>query len=521
MFKALRHSALAKVATLLLLTLLLCIPLAQIGDLVSERRASRNEAAQELAATHAGAQTLAGPLLLMPWTEHWSEPQRNGQGQVIGQVRRQKPRQVLLTPEQLRIDGQLQPESRYRGLFEVLFYKLDAALAGRFALPPGPPPPSEAGGRLEPGTPVLAFALSDVRGLVGLPQATLGGVPLQFRPGLPGMGGLAGALMNGQGIHAPLPPAALAALKAGAGLEFELALQLVGQGRLDVVPLGEDTQARLRSPWPHPSFGGRFLAVERTVGEQGFDARWQVSSLNSDTRGQLRRLLQAGDATLDVAEADTDAALACGANDCAQPVARPSSGRPAQAAGALDTFAVSLAQPVDVYVMAHRAAKYGALIVGLVLMACFMFELLRGLRLHAVQYGLVGLSIALFFLLLVALSEKLPFGLAYGLAAGASVALLVAYFSAVLRSARRGAGLGAFVAVLYAALFGLLAAENHALLLGALLTFGMLAALMLLTRHVDWHAWSQPAPEPAPGPAHQPSGPAPVPPGLAAPQIGA
>jgi inner membrane protein len=121
-------------------------------------------------------------------------------------------------------------------------------------------------------------------------------------------------------------------------------------------------------------------------------------------------------------------------------------------------------------------------------MAAFMFELFRKLRLHPVRYGLVGLSIALFFLLLLALSEKMVFGAAYAAAAGASVLLLGVYFSAVLGGWRRGLSFAAFVAVLYGALYGLLASESNALLLGALLVFGMLATLMLATRKVDWYA---------------------------------
>jgi inner membrane protein len=128
--------------------------------------------------------------------------------------------------------------------------------------------------------------------------------------------------------------------------------------------------------------------------------------------------------------------------------------------------------------------------IGLVLIASFMFELFRKLRLHPVQYGLVGLSIALFFLLLVALSEKLTFWLTYTVAASASVLLLAVYFSAVLQGRGRGLGLAGFVAVLYGALYGLLASESNALLLGALLTFGMLSLLMLATRRVDWYALS-------------------------------
>jgi inner membrane protein len=140
--------------------------------------------------------------------------------------------------------------------------------------------------------------------------------------------------------------------------------------------------------------------------------------------------------------------------------------------------------------MSTRATKYGVLFIGLVLMAAFMFELFRRLPLHPVQYGLVGLSIAVFFLLLLALSEKLAFWLAYACAASASVLLLGAYFSAVLRGWQRGASFAAYVALLYGALYGLLASESNALLLGALLVFGMLAVLMLATRRVDWYALS-------------------------------
>lgn len=490
MWNSWRHSALLKVGALVLLTLVLCIPLGEIASLVQERHNSRDEATQELAATYAGNQTLTGPMLMLPWTERWTEPQRNSEGKVIAQVAQHKQRHVVLMPEQLQLNGQMTPQSRYRGIFEVLFYTLDAKFNGHFTVPSGTPRPSEAGGQLQAGTPMLAFALSDVRGIVGMPQATLGGISLKFQPGMPGLDGR----LDSQGIHAPLSPQALQALQTGGKVVFELGMRVVGHGRLDVVPLAEDTQAQLNSPWPHPSFGGRFLATERSVTDHGFEARWRVSSLTSDAQAQLRRRLGAESAQV---HAEENIALACSTSDtaCAASAVSAASVQAQRAAqradhGSIDTFAVTLAQPVDVYVMAHRAAKYGALIIALVLMGCFMFELFRRLRLHPVQYGLVGLSIALFFLLLVGLSEKLSFQLAYALSASASVALLMAYFSAVLQSLRRGLGLGAFVAVLYGALYGLLASENNALLLGALLTFGMLSALMLLTRKVDWYALS-------------------------------
>jgi inner membrane protein len=252
-------------------------------------------------------------------------------------------------------------------------------------------------------------------------------------------------------VRAPLTGAALQAFENRLPIDFNLKLSFAGQERLSIAPIADQTNASLTSPWPHPAFGGRFLANTRTVSAQGFDAQWANSSLASSARAQLI-------------------------------AAKDGRGEPPA-----DSFNVSLGQPVNVYSLSTRAAKYGALFVGLVLMAAFMFELLRKLRLHSVQYGLVGLSIALFFLLLLALSEKMAFWLAYACGASASVLLLAVYFSAVLKGWRRGVSLGAYVAVLYAALYGLLSSESNALRLGALLLFGLVSLLMIATRRLDWY----------------------------------
>jgi len=480
MFQALKNSILLKVIGLVLLTLLLCIPLAEIGALNRERGRSQQEAAQELASTYAGSQTVIGPLLVVPYVERWSETQRDAKGSVIGSVQRSKELTHIVFPDTLHTEGSLTPQERYRGIFKIPFYTLNATLSGGFAgFDPASVAHSEDDSKIEFKPPFVAFSVSDLRGLDGSPALDLGGESLRFAQRVPGM---ADDGWLGGGIHAPLAGSALAAWQAKKPLPFALKLGLVGQETLSMVPIGNETTAHLTSPWAHPSFGGRFLASERTVTAQGFDAKWRVSSLVTSAREQVR----AGMASSAPAEAATATATAAAA------VAVDSASHAGHAArrmaGPLQSFDVSLAQPINVYSMSTRAGKYGALFIGLVVMAAFMFELFRKLRLHPVQYGLVGLSIALFFLLLLALSEKLRFPVAYAGAAGASVLLLAAYFSAVLGGWQRGVSFGAFVAVLYGALYGLLASESNALLLGALLIFGMLATLMLATRKVDWYA---------------------------------
>ncbi|UVH57432.1 cell envelope integrity protein CreD [Variovorax paradoxus] len=473
LLKALQSSVLAKVAGLFFLLLLLCIPLGEIDSINRARGESQREAADELAATYAGRQTMVGPLLLVPYVERWMEPLRDAQGKVIGQEPRSKEMAHVVFPEKLHIEGTMAPQERYRGIFKIPFYTLNATLTGGFtAFDPKAVPHSESDSSIEFKAPFIAFNVSDLRGLDGSPAMTMSGEALRFKQRVPG---LADGAWFADGIHAPLTGAALNAWQANTPVAFEMKLGLVGQDTLSVAPIAEETTAHLTSPWAHPSFGGRFLAAERSVTPQGFDAHWRVSSLVTSAREQVRAGLSGRS---NAAEAATTQAR--------------------QNTGSLQTFDVSLAQPINVYSMSTRAGKYGALFIGLVLMAAFMFELFRKLRLHPIQYGLVGLSIALFFLLLLALSEKFAFWMAYAGAATASVALLAVYFSAVLGGWRRGLSFGAFAALLYGALYGLLASESNALLLGALLIFGMLATLMLVTRKVDWYALSrrvEPAPE--------------------------
>lgn len=456
------QSALTKVIVLVLLILFAGLPLARIAGLIDERGQSRQHAAQELAVRHAGPQVLAGPFLVIPYTERWVEEQLDDKGQPKAHVPRSKQRAHIVFPERADLRGKLDAQERYLGIFNILFYDLHGTLTGRFpAFDPASLPRTEKASTLEAQPPVLAMALSDLRGLQGAPVLRVAGEGGRWQPRVPGLpqdSWLAG------GIHAPLPAGAQKAFDARQPLAFDVQMVVVGQERLSIVPLADENTAQLSSNWPHPSFGGEFLASRRSVTDKGFEAQWSVSSLVSSARTQL---LQA---------------------------AKPERGAPASAAMALDSFDISLIEPLNVYAMTERAVKYGLLFVGLVLMAAFMFELFARLRLHPVQYGLVGLSITLFFLLLLALSEKIAFSLAYASAAGASTLLLTVYFSAVLRGWKRGLGLGVYVGVLYAALYGLLSSEDNALLLGSLLLFGLLGLLMLGTRRVDWYALSSRTP---------------------------
>ena len=225
MLQLLKDSMLAKVGGLLLLVLLLCIPLAEIDRINNERGDSQREAAAELAATYAGPQTVVGPLLLVPYVERWMEPLRDAQGKVIGQEARSKEMAHVVFPDKLHIEGSMTPQQRYRGIFKIPFYTLDATLSGGFAaFDPEAVAHSEPGSKIEFKAPLVAFNVSDLRGLDGSPALTVNGAELRLRQRVPG---LPDESWFANGIHAPLGGAALAAWQSRAPLPFEMKLSLV------------------------------------------------------------------------------------------------------------------------------------------------------------------------------------------------------------------------------------------------------------------------------------------------------
>ena len=208
----------------------------------------------------------------------------------------------------------------------------------------------------------------------------------------------------------------------------------------------------MESDWPHPSFDGGFLPDDRSVTGQGFQANWQLSRFATGVGGTLDRLALGDTSPL----------------------------------GNLD-FGVRFVKPVDVYQQSERAVKYGLLFVVLTFMTFMLFEVLKSLAVHPVQYALAGAAVALFFLLLLSLSEHVPFALAYTVASAGCIGLLAYYVGHVLRSVQRGLAFSGLLAVLYVVLYVLLQSEDYALLMGSLLLFGVLAAVMVITRRVDWY----------------------------------
>ena len=449
-----------KLGLAILIAFLLTFPLMVVWLLVYDRQSQSEFAQTGIAEGWGGPQVIGGPLLVIPYQEQVSETATENGAQVTRT--RTVWKQLTLSPEQSQIETQVRPELRTRSIYQVVVYEASMRGRARFAMPADLARFGVTPQQLDLSRAELRFGLSDPRGLGANPRVSVGGQALRLQPG----GGANGS--GGAGFFAWLNAGAL----NGGAIMVDYAYDFRGNGSLALTPRGGETRWSLSSPWPHPNFHGSFLPGQRRIGADGFSAVYHVGNL---ALGQS--LVSTEDGVVVAAPPAPVRSAASERYD--PPVAAPQ-------AGAAQTAEVSLIQPVDLYSQVDRATKYGFLFIGFTFLAFLMFDLIGGIRVSAVEYLLVGVGLILFFVLLLALAEVIGFMPAYVAASAAIAGLNSAYSAAVLKSWRRGGFIGLLLVALYAVLYVLLSLEAYSLLIGALMLFVALAAVMYLTRNLNW-----------------------------------
>ena len=410
------------------LALVLQVSVLFIGDLVRDRRSTRDAAVAELASIWGGAQRLAGPFLVVPYRTP-ADPVGEGTVEVV----------ATFLPSELRVAADLTTDRLRRGLFEAPVYRSTVEISGSFD-------PPDFGQWAVPADRVIweraevVFDVADVRSIQAGARLRWGEAEMEFQPGT-------GLRAGGRpGIHARLGD-----LAEGAGARaFSATLDLAGSASLRVAPTAEVTTVELAGDWPDPSFQGAWLPVERDLGDSGFSAAWRISHLGRGYPQSWR------DGTYGE---EVDAA----------------------------TVGVDLLTPIDPYRQSVRSLKYSLLFLALTFGVAWLFEVLGGARLHLIHYALIGAAMCLFYLLELALSEHIGFPAAYAIAAALVVVTNGAYARSLL-STLRAALLAGVLCVLYAGMYVLLQLDDYALLAGSSALFLILAAIMYATRAVDWHA---------------------------------
>jgi inner membrane protein len=427
-----------KLLMTLLVGLLLAIPLFSIYLLNYDRQRQSETASQSIVEGWGGPQTIAGPILVIPYQAQATETVEQGGKQIVKATTVW--RELELSPEVATIDTLIKPERRKRSIYEAVVYETNLKGQARFVLPKDLERNGISAAALVYSRAELRFGIKDARGLFGVPpRVTVGGAPLKLEPGH-GLAATAGAgfftWVDATGI-------------ADKPMTTDFSYDFRGNASLTVSPRAGDTTWTARSTWPNPSFQGGFLPTTRKVTPAGFTATYRVGNL---ALGQS--LVNAEAANPD--GPDTHIA------------------------------SINLVQPVDLYDQVSRAAKYGFLFIGFTFLAFLMFDIIGGVRVSAVEYLLVGVGLILFFVLLLAFAEVIGFTLSYIAASAAIIGLITAYAAAVLKSWGRASYIGGLLSALYAVLYILLSLEAYSLIIGSLMLFGALAGVMYATRNLDW-----------------------------------
>jgi inner membrane protein len=411
-----------------ILVLLLMIPSVWIMSIIDEREAYRQEALSDITTKWGGSQFIAGPVLVIP--VDFLNEDADGKKYI-------STRNIYLLSESLDIECSMEPEIRYRGIYEILLYKSDILTKGKFNLSVIDEL-DLMNGKVRYDKAYIEIGISDLKGLTNNLKINWNGTEISARTGLKERSSVS------KGLHflIQIQPKITE-------YSFEMKINLNGSEQIQFSPTGKDTQVNISAPWNHPSFCGDFLPQQKIIDDQHFEAQWEIFNLNRN-------------------------------------FPHISFGNPLHVED--NFFGVKLFYPVDQYQQTTRSVKYTFLFLSLTFVCFFLIEILSKKQIHPIQYLLIGSGIVLFYLVLLSLSEHMAFSIAYFIACASMILLIAFYTKSALGEFKLTFIVSAVLLTLYGFLFINLQLQDYALLVGTIGLFIMLAAVMFFTRKIDWFA---------------------------------
>lgn len=406
------------------LVLALMIPAYFVQNLVREREERQKEAFDEVSGKWAGTQHITGPVLVLPYNE--TVKRDNGATAIVRQ-------QAYILPDKLTIDGEMTPEERHRGIYQVMLYSTVLNLKGHFNAMPLKQL------RLDPADVLwneayVAIDLRDPRGLKEEMQLKWNDSTVTLNP----------ATLENTMMEKPFTSPVT--VTQDGPIAFSAKIMFNGSRELLFTPVGRETTVTLGSTWKEPSFIGGMLP-EYKAGDGGFRATWKSLS-------HTRAFPQAWKAT----SYNLSAA----------------------------SFGSSLFIPVNGYQKTMRSVKYAILCIVLTFAAFFLIEMVNKKSVHPIQYALVGVALILFYTLLLSFSEYIGFNPAYLVATLATVGLIGWFAKGVLSSGKLSWLLTTLLGLLYGYVFTILQLQDYSLLLGSIGLFITLAVIMHFSRKIQW-----------------------------------
>lgn len=437
-----------KLAIISFISLLLLTPLNMISGKIFERSQFLAEAKSSVSQSWTGNQKVMTALIVIPYEVNQKvtvvDKLTNNKTLRVNKISKQK----FLIPDKITINSTIDNDVRSKGIYKIPVYTTELFISGVIHQ-------SSLQGVLKSikkeanggviGKPYLTTTISDPRGINSIPTLIWQDKNILFKPG-------SQLRNNNNGLHAYLPDLPDLQKNTSEPINFNFQLELRGMETISFIPIGKEAEVNTSSAWPHPQFMGSFLPISREVSKEGYQATWKVTSFASNIADKVSQ---------------------CESGSCDSLVN--------------SHFGVKHIEAVDVYLQSERSVKYGMLFIGLIFISFFIFEVIMKLPIHPIQYCLVGFSIAIFYLLLISLSEHLNFLLSYIIAAICCTSLLLSYLRYVLGGYKQAFIFSSLLIILYAVLYIIISAEDLALVMGAFLTFSSLAIVMFATRNIDWY----------------------------------
>lgn len=410
-----------------ILMLIMLIPAALVNELVRERKMRQFQIAEEVSSKWSGEQSVAGPYIHVPFDVSVKT------GDKIETVKQH----FILLPESLDVNGTIDHTIRKRSIYDVLLYKASLKFTGGFVikLPEGVDSSTVRWKEAR-----LCFNLSDFRGIEEKIVVNYDGKEHELAPGLPT------EYVGAKGLSAPF---SIGAEDLSSEVAFGTRMKLKGSDNIRFLPLAGNSTFNMKSSWHSPSFSGSVLPDTRTVSDSGFTAEWKFNKANLPFGTVLRD---------DNKPLDLDI-----------------------------SFGIALLQPTDQYAKTERCAKYAILFIGLTFGLFFIVEITRKKPVHPIQYILIGIALAVFYTLLLSISEFLHFDVAYLISAVAVVTMISLYSRQLFRNTQSSLLTGGILTLLYSFIFVLIRLEDTALLVGSIGLFIVLGIVMYSSRKIDWY----------------------------------
>jgi inner membrane protein len=425
---SLKNNIYIKIGIILVLVFLLLIPAAMIRSLVLERESRQYEAIEEVSSKWAREQTITGPALMIPYLK---EIRKDSSSKPIEVVQ-----YLYILPAKLKVDGNIQPEQRNRGIFQIVVYNSNTKLSGNFDL-------GEiknlgiSKNKVQFDKAKFIVGINDLRGLEKQIELNWNGNKILFDPGVP----------NYQLVESGINAGINIDTTQSEMVDFNFELALKGSQKLYFTPVGKETDVNLQSSWTNPSFEGSFLPDSREVTESGFSANWNILHLN-------RNYPQVFTENADISSS---------------------------------AFGLDLLLPVDNYQKSYRSVTYALLFIVFTFLVFFFIEIMNKVFIHPIQYLLVGVALVIFYSLLLSISEYLPFNLSFLISMVLTIGLIAGYTKTILKSNRLTGLLVGILTILYVFNFVIIQMQDYSLLIGSIGIFLILAIVMYTSRKIDWY----------------------------------